>query len=230
MKLRCTRHGSHALTSMELLVVIAVIVVIMLLLPLIGARHHYSNRLSCVNNLKQINLAYRVWSGDNNDKYPMDVSVTNGGAMELAATGNVLNVFLLMSNELATPKVLYCPSDEEHACATQFDATFSVSNISYFVGIDATEYNPQMILSGDDHLQLNGIPVKSGLSTFATNSDLGWTSSRHVPVKEHFWMPAPNEHNGNIGLADGSAQQLTSAGLQHALQQTGTNFTRLAIP
>ncbi len=35
---------------------------------------------------------------------------------------------------------------------------------------------------------------------------------------------------GNIGLADGSAQQVTSSGLQHALQQTGTNLTRLAIP
>ncbi len=150
--------------------------------------------------------------------------------MELAATGNVLAIFLTMTNELSTPKILYCPVDQEHASAKQFDSTFSASNISYFVGLDATEDTPQMFLSGDDHLQLGSIPVKSGLSTFATNSDLAWTSSRHMPVKEHFWMPTPNEHYGNIGFGDGSAQQLTSMGLQQALQQTGTNFTRLAIP
>jgi len=54
-------------------------------------------RIACLNNLKQIGLSYSAWAGDHNGKFPMDVSVTNGGVMELAATGNVAAVFQVMS-------------------------------------------------------------------------------------------------------------------------------------
>jgi hypothetical protein len=47
---------------------------------------HKRQKIRCVNDLKQVGIAFRLWEGDNNDKYPMAVSVTNGGAMELIAT------------------------------------------------------------------------------------------------------------------------------------------------
>jgi len=51
-----------------------------------------AERIQCVNNLKQIGLAMRIWMGDNHDKYPASI--------------------LLASNILSTTMVLVCPSDK----------------------------------------------------------------------------------------------------------------------
>ncbi len=67
--------------------------------------------IQCVNHLKQIGLAARIWAGDNGDVAPPD--------------------FLSMSNELSTPKILVCPSDTGHQVAASFFAGFSSANYSY---------------------------------------------------------------------------------------------------
>jgi prepilin-type processing-associated H-X9-DG protein len=201
----------------EVLVIMAVLVVIVaLLLPGLAANRRIPQKINCVNNLKQTGIAYRLWEGDNNDKYPMEVSVTNGGAMELVATGNVAACFRVMSNELNTPKILLCPEDTRRVLATNW-STLNNSNISYFVGLDAVESKPQMILGGDDNFAIGGVPVKSGVLQLLTNTPVAWTKDRHPG-----W--------GNICLADGSVQQLTMDGLRQALQQTGVATNRLAIP
>ncbi len=51
-----------------------------------------AERFQCVNNLKILGLAVRIWAGDNNEKYPTSLVV--------------------MSNELNTAKYLICPSDQ----------------------------------------------------------------------------------------------------------------------
>jgi len=162
--------------------------------------------------LKEIGLAYRVWGGDHGDKYPMGISVTNGGAMELVVTGNILVNFLVMSNELSTPKILHCPEDMEHFGTNSF-AGLTSSNISYFVNVDATEAYPQMLLSGDDNFEIRGVPIKSGLLELSTNTPISWTAARHKFV-------------GNLSIADGSVQQVTQSGLSSALVITN----RIAIP
>jgi prepilin-type processing-associated H-X9-DG protein len=173
--------------------------------------------MNCASCLKQIGIAYRLWEGDNNGKYPMAVSVTNGGAMELIATGNVAACFQVMSNEVNTPKILLCPEDTRRVLATNW-STLNNSNISYFVDFDVTnETNPQMILDGDDNLTIGGVRVRPGFLNLWTNTTVGWTKERH-------------HGEGNIVFADGSLQQLTTDGLRQALQQTGVATNRLAIP
>lgn len=92
----------------------------------------------------------------------MAVSVTNGGATELAAAGDVAACFQVMSNELSTPKILHCPDDAHRTYATNFSTRFSAANISYFINADAAEAYPQMILDGDDNLLVDGKPVPAG--------------------------------------------------------------------
>jgi prepilin-type processing-associated H-X9-DG protein len=211
----------------EVLVVVAVLTIIAaILLPALAITKYKTSKLGCVTCLKQIGLAYRIWAQDNNDKYPMQVSVTNGGAMELIATGNVAACFQVMSNQLSTPKILICPTDTNRIAATNFAIGFNNDNISYFVGLDADLNHPQMFLSGDDNFAVGGVPVKSGLLQLSTHTPVAWTSLRHVAYDSHFWTPA----RGNILFVDGSVQQLTTKGLQQALQQTGVATNRLAIP
>jgi competence protein ComGC len=232
MKLRFSHQRNRALTPVEVLVIIAVLaVVVALLLPWLAASNRIPQKINCVSNLKQIGIAFGLWEGDNNGKYPMVVSVTNGGAMELVATGNVAACFQVMSNELSTPKILLCPEDPRRVWATNFSKGFDNSHISYFVGLDVTsEINPQMFLSGDDNFAIGGFPVKSGVLELSTTTPVTWTSLRHVAYNSHFWTAARHKFVGNIGMADGSAQQFTTDGLQKALQQTGVTTNRLVLP
>ena len=56
---------------MELLVVIAIVAVIAaLLLPALGAAKERARRITCTNNLQQINLGIRMYSDDANDISP----------------------------------------------------------------------------------------------------------------------------------------------------------------
>ena len=206
------------MTLVEVLVVIVLLAVLSaMFLPIEPYAGRKAIRINCVNSLHQIGLAYRSWADDHNDKFPMEVSVTNGGTMELVANGeNAWLNFLVMSNELSTPKILHCYADEDHVRATNFSGELK-DKISYFVGLDASTNYPQAFLSGDDNFEINGVPVKSGLLQLSTNHATAWTAARH-------------KFAGNIGLADGSAQELNNSGLTNLLHQTGLATNRLAIP
>ena len=208
-------------TLVELFVVMAVtFILVAMILPATTRTSHCSLQIQCANNLKQTGLAFRIWEGDHGDKYPMAVpsAGTNGGSMELLTGPNVFRTFQVMSNELSTPKVLLCPleTDRDRFLATNFTA-FCNSNISFFVGIDAAETNPQMILSGEHNIT-NGTPIRNGLLALTTNKLTAWTSEVHNKV-------------GNILLADGSVQQDSSTGLQNQIAGTGvaTNWVQMPV-
>jgi len=218
MKTRFSNRRNHALTLIEVLVVIVVLAVLAaILLPMLAEAEKKSSRVGCVNRLATIGLAYPVWAGDNGGKYPMAVSVINGGAMELVATGNVAAVFQVMSNELDVPKLLICPADTNHMAATDFGTTFNNSSISYFLNLDASTKFPQAVLSGDDNFEISGVPVKSGLLKLSTNTPISWTAARH-----HFV--------GNILVVDGSVQMSNNSILTNWTHQIDLATNRLAIP
>jgi hypothetical protein len=175
-----------------------------------------SFRINCVNNLRQNELALKTWAVDNNDRFPTQVAVTNGGTMELVEEGQAYVHFQVMSNELSAPKLTICPADVTRQSARSFqNGDFSNTNVSYFIGVDASDNYPAMILLGDRNVTLEGSQLKPGLIALATNSPVGWTKDIHV-------------EQGNIGLADGSVQQVSSVRLQKAMEGNGTN--RWVVP
>src|SRR5258708_34264675 len=81
---------------------------------------------------------------------------------------------MCMSNELSTPKVVICPSENEARTqsSTFADKILAGSanivpytndlNTSYFVGVDAVDTNPQMFLTGDHNLGADAANVTPG--------------------------------------------------------------------
>jgi len=216
MDTKSSLNHRHAFMFVELLVIIAVIAILAgLLLPALAKAKQKAQRINCVNNLKQVGLAFRLWSGDNGDMYPPRVPVNKGGSKDYVPGGNVFRHFLCMSNELSTPKILACPADDREP-ALDF-RQLKNGNISYFAAVEADETRPEMLLSGDRNLLLNGEPVVTGLATIKSTDTLGWTSEIHQDA-------------GNIGMADGSVLQVTTGGLRQLNRHVGTNIYRLAIP
>jgi hypothetical protein len=191
-----------------------------LLLPALPSGHHYSARIMCALNLKQIGLSFDTFALDNNDHYPMRVAVANGGCQDILLGGSHSSnvgslVFRCMSNELSTPKILVCPDDWKRSYVTNF-LSLDDKAISYFVGLDAVEKSSSSWLSGDRHLSSRVTPGSAFL-ILSTNSVLGWTKEMHSGA-------------GNICFANGSVRGLTNASLRVAIQALGDATNRLAIP
>lgn len=204
---------------MTLIEVLAVLVIVFIFAAMLLPASHGGNkarRIACVNNLKQIGLAFRIWEGDNGNKFPMEISATNADAMKLIAGGKAYVLWEMMSNEFSTPQILWCPADTKYNIGTNFTIGFSDANISYFFGLDVTTNETPMLLVGDDNLAVNDVPARPGILTLWTNSPVVWTKNRH-------------EGSGNIGLADGSVQQVTTHGLILAISNAAAP-SRLVIP
>lgn len=208
------RAGAFTLTELLVIIVIAAAVIALVPVAIIQAKKKVQ-RVNCYNQLRALGCAFRIWSGDNGDLFPMSVSITNGGAMEPASGGAVFPVFQVMSNEINTPKIPVCPADRRHF-APNFGSGFADTNLSYFVGLDANVELPRTPLIGDRNIT-GGRRLANGIELFTTNDAVNWSQAMH-------------RSEGNFGVADGSVQTLSSAKLRAALANTGIATNRLAIP
>lgn len=232
MKIQFSKRRNRALTKIDVLVIIAIVLILaaVILWPVLVAASgsRLASRMQCIADLNQAGQAFNIWAGDNNGKYPMGVSATNGGAMESVATGDVVACFRIMSNELSTPKILVCPVDSVHTSATNWGGDFNSSHVSYFISADADKSFPQRLLSGDDNFVTNGVLAKSGLFEFPSKEVL-WGPGRHGDVPRHFWTTPPAHFVGNISFSDGSVSEVSDLGLEQALV-LGLATNRFAIP
>ncbi len=200
-----------------LLVVLAVVAILAaLLLPALAAAKRKAQRINCVNNLKQCGLAFRIWEGDHDNKMPMEISSDKGGTKDFDSGADAFRHFQVLSNELSTPKILICPADTRTVAANFIG--LGNRNLSYFIGLDADEASPQRLLDGDRNIRGQNEPQNGVLML--------------TPGAPVYWTPEMHGNAGNVGLCDGSVQQLTTLQLQRAVQNSGdpTNTWRISLP
>jgi type II secretory pathway pseudopilin PulG len=213
-------NRTPAFTLLELLVVFATLAILAVtVFPAMARVRGASSRVACADNLKQIGVAFNTWKVSHSGNYPMNVFNSQGGPPSgssstlstlraLASSGSsaapyTYTTFGVMSNELSTPKILICPSDERSAhsnfvmhvtgfAGAQFafpstpntttdndPAYFNNFKLSYFLGVTALDANPQMILAADrnlwgDHTGSTTQPAWNGNGYGNINSTQYW--------------------------------------------------------
>ena len=123
-------------------------------LPALLRTKERAQAINCANNLRQIVLAFKLWSLDNGDRYPFKIPASQGGAMELCTPDqdgfdqNPAAQLLVMSNELSTTAILVCPADSSKRRAVDWLSLRS-TNVSYQIHVESNvdENHPLEILA-----------------------------------------------------------------------------------
>ncbi len=204
----------RAFTKVELLAVLAVIAVaVLMMIPALQRAKAKAERISCVGHLKNIGLGFRIFATDNQGLMPFQFSTNSpgtnnpisrpnfGGTREYALDpASAWRHFAVISNEISTPLIVYCPADRERRPAASWAEVTNNQFLSYTVGISATEEQPQSILASDRNLLVDRLAVSNTVLTLTTNLNAGWDRRIHVEA-------------GNVLLGDGSVQQVSSGRL-----------------
>lgn len=222
---------SAAFTRAELLITLAVLsLLVAIVLPALAHDRARSARIICANNLRQISVAQQLWGNDHNDFPPVMVPLNEGGTRGHPLAANAWLHFAWLSNELVTPKVIFCPSDtgkpaEEFTGSPTngyLNPNFANRATSYFVGYSGSNTDlPQGIIGGDRNVTIDGTSLCPNFNVPSRIDRLGgqWTTNLHNLV-------------GNAQARDGSVEMLSSEEMQ-ARMLTQLDFfaqKHIAIP
>jgi hypothetical protein len=177
-----------------------------------------AKRITCVNNLKEIGTAYRLWEGDHGDLVPSQQTVKKGGWGDFLTNADQGAIcwtnYAIMRKELGeSPKLLVCPSDKRKAAADLTNDFKNNTHVSYFVCVGANDTYPQAIAGGDRNLG----PGTNPDSDYGFSPKSGKGNDVIIPIagpvswslKMHSGGYTPGA--GNCLLGDSSGQQCSSA-------------------
>jgi prepilin-type processing-associated H-X9-DG protein len=200
MRLSTHRPTAHGLTRLDVAIVIAVLGTLGLFVgSALNAARRMAKGIHCVNNLKNVGLAFRVFATDHDDHFPWQVPAKDGGTADLFGQPESLwRHFLVVTNaqmrpnNLDYPRYLWCPMDSSKRPAATFfanpanprAAVFSGNqHVSYFLNLGASTNElqaetPDRILSGDRNLLVDGKAIGPGTTLLSGGLSVGFTARR----------------------------------------------------
>lgn len=191
----------------------AMLLMVLSVLPSIAGRRDRSDRVSCMNNLKQIGQAFLSWSADHNEQFQFRTDTRNGGSF---GSSVIYEHFAVLSNHLSSPAPLVCPG-LKRSPATTF-VSMRDANISYALDVHAQPIRPQSMLCTDWDMEGGQTEACSVSGNIAVQSFIG--TPGFPETFSAVWSATNHGRSGQILTSDGAVQSVDSAGLRRALAKS----------
>lgn len=205
-------------TRIELMALTAAVsVLVALALPLVASTSTSAARISCFNNLRQLGTAELLFSNNHNERPPWLTPVEEGGT--LPATSKYAapwTEMIVLSNDLASPRVLACPSDSSSQVASHWGGTagglansgLRANAVSYFLSFHGQIEQGHTLVSGDRDFTPSAYPplacsrrVLNTAMLRQGDPSIGWTNAVH-------------RNSGHLLFMDGTVEYVDSAGFR----------------
>lgn len=217
-----------AFTLIELLVVIGIIALLLaILIPVLGKASSLSKRIACKSNLRQIDLAMRMYLNGHNNTYPstQDPVYTDPNTSDFVwlwmgrGWRPFIESYLVENIDTQNPSVLFCP--EDRAEPEKYESTSYSYSMSFY-------HSPEQInnmISPADTCG-NGPftePVPQTILNVKNPSEkivIGEWNSNHLHVTEQGWFGYGGwwcwQGKRNYLFTDGSVEYIEATDIAEA--------------
>jgi len=230
------RPTALAFTRLELLGVLSALgFLAAVVLPSLANSRPRSDRVICVNNLRQIGMGLQLWGDDHHEQIPWHVAVADGGTKLHPLSANAWLHFSWLSNDLASAKVLLCPSDTGRPASDftgspsggYLHSNYRNAATSYFLNAHPFgTFQGNRMVAGDRNLPVLGNSLRSVLAAVSIIGECPASVS---------WTTALHDNAGNLLIFDGQVEQANHQQLRAAVDfacsgADGSSYAHLCMP